>query len=246
MNNFFKRIPPVVLNLFVINLIMLGVTSLIPGFGQRVENLLALHYFSSPGFNPFQLISYMFIHSGFTHFFFNMFALVMFGSVIERAMGSNRFLFYYISCGIVAAFVQLGVFAIMLSKYHQMFTPEQFDAIVREGWNAMKQGYNFTDPTLGAINALVNSPMVGASGAVYGVILAFGMLFPNQPIYLYFAVPVKAKWIVIAYAAIELFTGLGNKVDNVAHFAHLGGMIAGVILILYWKKKGVFNNHWFF
>ena len=88
--------------------------------------------------------------------------------------------------------------------------------------------------------------MVGASGAIYGIILAFGMLYPNQPIYLYFAIPIKAKWLVLGYGILELSYGLGSMTDNVAHFAHLGGMIAGVILILYWKKKGVFNNHWFF
>ena len=156
-------------------------------------------------------------------------------------------MFYYITCGIVAALVQMGVFAIMIDKYHSIFSDAEFNEIVSRGWSLMKQGYNFTDPTLGTLNALVNTPMVGASGAVYGVILALGMLFPNQPIYIMFIpIPIKAKWIVIAYAVIELTSGLGNMVDNVAHFAHLGGMIAGVALILYWKKKGVFNNHWFF
>jgi membrane associated rhomboid family serine protease len=128
-----------------------------------------------------------------------------------------------------------------------MFSPEQFDQIVEEGWRLVSQGYTFTDPTLSTINALVNGPMVGASGAIYGVILAFGMLFPNQPIYIMFIpVPIKAKWVVLGYGIIELVSGLGNHVDNVAHFAHLGGMIAGVLLILYWKRKGLFNNHWFF
>ncbi len=247
MNTFLQRIPPVVLNLLAINLILLGVTALVPSLGLKLDTLFALHYFSSPGFNPLQLITYMFLHSGFMHFFFNMFALVMFGAVIERAMGSYRFLFYYISCGIVAGLVQMGVFAIMISKYHDIYSPEQYNYIITEGWNLIKQGYNYSDPTAGTLNQLVNMSMVGASGAVYGVILAFGMLFPNQPIYLFFIpVPIKAKWIVIAYAVIELTSGLGNMVDNVAHFAHLGGMLAGVALILYWKHRGVFNNRWFF
>ncbi|MDO4320301.1 MAG: rhomboid family intramembrane serine protease [Bacteroidales bacterium] len=247
MQSFFSRIPPVVKNLLIINVIMWAVPMFVPSLGRSLENLLALHYFSSPGFNPAQLFTYMFLHSGFMHLFMNMFALVMFGAPIEWAMGARRFLFYYITCGIVAALVQMGVFAIMIDKYHTIFTDAEFNEVINRGWSLMKQGYNFTDPTLGTLNALVNTPMVGASGAVYGVILALGMLFPNQPIYIMFVpIPIKAKWIVIAYAVIELSSGLGNMVDNVAHFAHLGGMIAGVALILYWKKKGVFNNHWFF
>lgn len=249
MNSFLSRIPPVVKNLFIINLIMLIVMEILPGFGQKLENVLALHYFTSPGFNPAQLVTYMFLHSGFMHFFFNMFALVMFGALIERAMDSKRFLFYYISCGIVAGLVQMGVFAIMIHQYEGMFTPDECDYIIRQGWEFMKHGVMppWPDPTVSMLNSLVNTPMVGASGAVYGVILAFGMLFPNQPIYLFFIpMPIKAKWIVIGYAVIELTSGLGNTVDNVAHFAHLGGMLAGVALILYWKHKGVFNNRWFF
>ena len=181
------------------------------------------------------------------HLFFNMFALVMFGGIIERSMGSKRFLFYYVSCGLFAALVQMGAYAVVLSKYQGMFTAAEFKEIVDHGWNLIKTGYTYTDPTLNAINSLVNGPMVGASGAIYGIILAFGMLYPNQPIYLFFIpVPIKAKWMVIGYGILELSYGLGTMTDNVAHFAHLGGMIAGVILILYWRKKGVFNNHWFF
>ncbi len=245
MNSF--NLPPVVKNLLIINVILWAVGSLVPSLGATLERLFALHYFASPGFNVVQLFTYMFLHGGLMHLFFNMFALAMFGRVIEYTMGSSRFLFYYISCGIMAGLVQMGAYAVMLESYRSMFSPEQFDQIVEEGWRLVSQGYTFTDPTLGTINALVNGPMVGASGAIYGVILAFGMLFPNQPIYIMFIpVPIKAKWVVLGYGIIELVSGLGNHVDNVAHFAHLGGMIAGVLLILYWKRKGLFNNHWFF
>lgn len=247
MQSFISRIPPVVRNLLFINVILWLVPALIPSVGRAADTYASLHYFSSPGFNPVQLFTYMFLHSGFMHLFFNMFALVVFGGPIEWAMGSRRFLFYYITCGVVAGLIQMGVFAILIHKYTLMFTPDEFHDIIVRGWQLMKEGYNFSDPTLGTLNALVNTPMVGASGAVYGVILALGMLFPNQPMYIFFIpAPVKAKWIVIGYAVIELTQGLGNMVTNVAHFAHLGGMVAGVALILYWKKKGVFNNHWFF
>lgn len=245
--NFLQRIPPVVRNLLIINVILWAVPAFIPSLGRTMENYLALHYFTSPGFNVAQLVTYMFLHAGLGHLFFNMFALVVFGAPIEWTMGSRRFLFYYITCGIVAGLVQMGVFAVMIDKYTTMFSAAEYDEIIRRGWELMRQGYNFTDPTLGTLNALVNTPMVGASGAVYGVILALGMLFPNQPMYLFFIpYPIKAKWLVIGYAVIELAQGMGNMVTNVAHFAHLGGMIAGVVLILYWRRRGVFNNHWFF
>lgn len=247
MNRIFTNMPPVVKNLLILNVIIWFATAFVPVIDTRLTQWCALHFFTSPGFNVAQLFTYMFLHANFMHLFFNMFALVMFGGIIERSMGSKRFLFYYLSCGFFAALVQMGAYAIALSHYSGMFSHEQMQEIIQQGWRYMCQGYTFTDPTLASINALVNGPMVGASGAIYGVILAFGMLFPNQPIYLFFIpVPIKAKWMVIGYGILELTYGLGSTTDNIAHFAHLGGMIAGVLLILYWKKKGVFNNHWFF
>jgi len=239
--------PPVVKNLLILNVIIWVAMSLVPVIDARLTEWCALHFFTSPGFNAAQLVSYMFLHGGLMHLFFNMFALVMFGGIIERSMGSKRFLTYYMSCGIFAALMQMGAYAVALSHYSQMYTPEEMHEIINRGWLYINEGYQFTDPTLAKINSLVNGPMVGASGAIYGVILAFGMLFPNQPIYLFFIpVPIKAKWLVVGYGIIELTFGLSSSTDNIAHFAHLGGMIAGVALILYWKKKGVFNNHWFF
>ena len=242
-----QNMPPVVKNITILCVIIWLAMALVPVLDSSLTRWCGLHYFSSPGFNLAQLFTYMFLHAGFTHLFFNMFALVMFGGIIERTMGSQRLLFYYISCGLFAALVQMGAYAVALIPYHDMFNPEQWHQIIRQGWELVQTGYNFADPTLGRINSLVNGPIVGASGAIYGVILAFGMLYPNQPIYLFFIpVPIKAKYMVIGYGLLELSLGLGSVSDNVAHFAHLGGMIAGVALILYWKKKGVFNNHWFF
>jgi membrane associated rhomboid family serine protease len=221
--------------------------ALFPAADRTLTKYLALYFFSSPGFNVFQFFTYMFLHGGLTHLFFNMFALVVFGTVIERVMGSARFLFFYISCGICAGLVQSGVFALMISKYSQMFDPITYDTIINQGWELMQQGMTYIDGNMAALNAYVNTPMVGASGAIYGVILAFGMLFPNQPMYIWFIpIPIKAKWLVIGYAVIELASGVGSSADGVAHFAHLGGMIFGLIMILYWKRKGVFNNYWFF
>lgn len=248
MNRFFQNIPPVTKNLLIINILIFGAMALVPSLDASLNRLFSLHYFTSPGFNVAQIVTYMFLHANFAHVFFNMFTLLMFGGVIERSMGGARFLFYYVSCGIFAALLQLGIYAIMISHYHGAVSPAEWSYIVDEGWRLMQQGYNFSDPTAGRINLLVNGSMVGASGAIYGVMLAFAMLFPNQPIYMiFFPVPIKAKYMVIGFAVIELLLGISNSsADNVAHFAHLGGMIAGVILILYWKKKGVFNNRWFF
>ena len=222
--------------------------ALVPSVDDVFSRLLGLHYFTSPGFNPAQLFTHMFLHANLGHLFFNMFALAMFGGVIERSMGGKRFLFYYIVCGLTAALVQLGAYAVAINYHANLLhlSAEDLSAVANEGYQLMKTGFNYTGD-LGELNALINGTMVGASGAIYGVLLAFGMLFPNAPVYIFFVpFPVKAKWLVIGYGALELLQGLGGFADNVAHFAHLGGMIGGIILILLWKRQGVFRNGWFF
>lgn len=243
-NGILHRLPPVTLNLLIINVLVFVFMALIPASKEMLFfNYCGLHYVQSPGFNPAQILTYMFIHSGFTHLFFNMFALFMFGPVIEWSVGSRRFLFYYICCGVGAALIQEAVYAVMVQKYIGMLSADDFHLVVSEGWKAMKQGLNFSDPTLGSLNALVNSPTVGASGAIYGVLLAFGMLYPNRPIYLMFIpVPIAAKWMVIGYGVLELLMGVTNTASNVAHFAHLGGMVFGIFIILYWKRKGIVHG----
>lgn len=243
----FQSMGPVVKNLLIINVIIWLAMALVPSLDRSLSRYLALYYFSSPGFYPFQLFTYMFLHAGFTHLFFNMFALVMFGSTIERAMGSSRFLFYYISVGIGAALIQMAVFAIYINRLEGMFDPATAHEIITRGWNLIQNGANFVDIDARQLNSFVNTPMVGASGAIYGVLLAFGFLFPNAPIYIFFIpVPIKAKWLVLGYFLIELTFGIGGTADGVAHFAHVGGMIFGFLLLLYWKRKGVFDNRWFF
>jgi membrane associated rhomboid family serine protease len=162
----------------------------------------------------------MFMHGDFGHLFFNMFALWMFGNTLENIWGPNRFLLFYFACGIGAGLVQ------ELVQYIQYATTLQ-------GYTNVNMGGHII-PMSQYLNLLTT---VGASGAVYGILLAFGMMFPNSTLYIYFAIPIKAKWFVLLYGIIELFAGF-SSVDNVAHFAHLGGMLFGLILILYWKKKG--------
>lgn len=232
----YANIPPVTKNLIIVNFII-WLAMQIPSIGSPLMRYGALHYFTNPDFNVVQLLSYMFIHANFMHLFFNMFALWMFGMVIERRLGSQKFIIYYLSCGLGAALIQLGVFAVMVSHYEAYLTSDMIDMVMQGRYNPM-------EPATLRLAELIYTPIVGASGAIYGVLLAFGMLYPNQRIYLYFIAPVKAKWVIIGYAAIELLQAMNNNAaDNVAHVAHLGGMLIGLIIILWWRKNGTLNRY---
>ena len=175
----FSSMPPVVKNLLIINVLIWLVMALLPAADYTLTRHLALYYFTSPGFEPYQLITYMFLHGSFGHLFFNMFALFIFGRTIEQVMGSARFLFYYFTCGICAALVQQGVFAWLIHDVQSLIgDAETCRYIINEGW----YGIRFGIPEAITLNSLVNTPMVGASGAIYGVLLAFGFLFPNTPV----------------------------------------------------------------
>ena len=208
-----------------------------------LDNFLGLHFWQASDFHIYQFFTYMFMHdssgfsTGITHIFFNMFSLWMFGMLLEKVMGAKRYLFFYISCGLGAALVQEIVW-----QFSYMSTPCSNDGgvTVYTIEELMRQGHSFSE--FGdVINSLIT---VGASGAVFGILLAFGVLFPNMPMYIMFIpIPVKAKWVVIGYGALELFFGVTGTVDNVAHFAHLGGMLFGALILFYWKKKGVFDRY---
>ena len=236
----FKVLPTAVKHLLIINVLFFLATLTLSRFqvhGHSIDlaEYLGLHFFMSKSFMPYQIVTYMFMHANFEHLFFNMFALWMFGNTIENIWGTKRFLLFYFVCGIGAGLCQ------ELAQYLQLraisYTEEMWNVVCVEGPELVREGKNWVG-ILGDINAIVNFPTVGASGAVYGLLLAFGMLFPNAMIYLYFLIPIKAKWFVIAYAVIELLSGLATSGSNVAHFAHLGGMLFGLLLILHWKKKG--------
>lgn len=215
-NSILGNMPPVVKNLLLLNVVMYLITILTGNF--MYENF-ALFYFKSPFFKPFQLVTHMFMHGGFTHILFNMYTLFIFGSVLERVWGGQKFLLYYFVTGIGAALLHLGVMYLQLQGYI---------AEVNAG-NIYAQAN---------IQALLTTPTVGASGAIYGLLLAYGMLFPNNIMQLIFPpIALKAKWFVLIFGALELLLGLSGRGGNVAHFAHLGGMIFGFFLILYWKKN---------
>ena len=235
----FSVLPPVVKNLLIINgLFFLATVAFEKIFNIRLSDILGLHYFQSELFYPHQLITYMFMHGDIGHIFFNMFALWMFGSTIENYWGGKRFLIYYLITGIGAGLVQEAVYGIRIYQIMSQLPPELVDVVKNEGLAIWQQQQNYTQELMGNLNALLNSGTVGASGSVFGLLLAFGMMFPNTMIYLYMLFPIKAKWFVIGYGVLELWLGIANRSgDNVAHFAHLGGMLFGIILILMWQKR---------
>jgi membrane associated rhomboid family serine protease len=227
--------PPVVKNLLIINVVMfLGTIMFARLFNVDLNRILGLFYFQSPYFGPWQLVTHMFMHGGIAHIFFNMWALWIFGKTLESVWGSQRFLVYYLVTGLGAAFVhslvlylQLGpdVAALKDAYSVEKINPKLLAEILKPGNPYYELGRNLLTPT------------VGASGAVYGVLLAFGMLFPNTPLFIIpIPFPIKAKWLVIGFGALELFLGITRTGDNIAHFAHLGGMVFGFILVKYWGR----------
>ncbi len=235
----FSVLPLVVKNLLIINALFYLATLALESTGIDLYKTLSLYYPTSKQFGIWQFVTYMFMHGSFTHILFNMFALWMFGNVLENVWGPKRFLNYYLLTGIGAGITHLVIAYIRIAFSGYELTPDQFDLVYSEGFKVLQSGRNYSDPAMGLYNMIMNVPTVGASGAVFGILLAFGMMFPNSLIYIYFAFPIKAKYFVIIYGAIELFSGITNRPgDNVAHFAHLGGMLFGFALIMYWKKKG--------
>lgn len=245
--SFFASIAPVTRHLLIINVLLWLATMALQRAGiVDLDKWLGLHFWKGSEFKVWQLITYMFMHDtgGFAHIFFNMFSLWMFGNLLERVFGSKRYLFYYISCGLGAAFVQEIVWQFTWQDILLNHVTGPVGATVNDVINAVNSGQadfkmdDFFNGYLGG--GLVT---VGASGAVFGILLAFGMIFPNMPMYLFFIpVPIKAKWVVIGYGLLELYFGITGRQPGVAHFAHLGGMIAGILLIMYWIKTGVLRR----
>lgn len=242
MNDFGRRgfgaIPPVVKNLIVINVILFLTTMVLEGtLGYDLSRYLALFHIKSEYFSPYQFVTHMFMHGGITHIFFNMFALWMFGRILESVWGPRRFFVYYMITGLGAAFVHMTVLFIQYKSVELQLSQEQMDIVLSEGYRIFSQNQNFVDPQMGQMNLLLNVRTVGASGAVFGILLAFGMLFPNTQLMLLFPpIPIRAKYFVIIYGGIELWLAFTQPGSNIAHFAHLGGMLFGFLLIQYWKK----------
>lgn len=279
----FNILPPIVKNLIIINCLMAMLQFVLIKFDINLADYLGLHYWKSDLFRPWQLLTHMFMHGSpydvnatLLHLFSNMFALWMFGSVLENTWGEKKFLTFYLICGIGAALCHLGVLHYGYSviedafiRYQQNPTLDQFQLFLSQhipkalpnperinniiiGWNndpgSIRMSnesirwvhdylYGFTQDNT-HVDGIFDEATVGASGAVFGILFAFGYLFPNVLLYIYFLFPIKAKWFVAMYALFELFAGVKNTAgDNVAHFAHLGGMLMAFIILKIWSRK---------
>src|SRR5574344_381386 len=264
----FKMLPTGVKNILIINILFYVATMVVQSsLGINLDDYLALYSVQSSHFEPWQYLTYMFMHASIDHIFFNMFALWMFGYVLENIWGTKRFVIFYLVCGLGAGLVHTLIMSIssystqaainayalnpdpdafvqLLShKFKNIYNPDAVAQFVGQWRSSGDANFGLQSVTLaqGLLDARASIPTVGASGAIYGILLAFGMMFPNERIYLYFLVPIKAKWFVIGYGVIELFLGVFHSADVVAHFAHLGGMLVGLLLILYWRKH-TFNR----
>jgi membrane associated rhomboid family serine protease len=274
-SSFLGSIPPVVKNLLIINVLVFLASSIFQSsLGINLNDIAGLHFFMSEKFNPAQLVTYMFLHANLSHIFFNMFAVYMFGRVLEQVWGPKRFLTFYLVTGIGAAvmqqivqYIELKPFldavefyktnpshedlVVLLRDYlrpatlemaqnAQAFTRSYDQIVASNPQGAITLSLEFVQQfRIDYLNAFTT---IGASGAVFGILLAFGMLFPNTQLMLLFPpIPIKAKYFVMIYGVMELFYGVGNfKADNVAHWAHLGGMLFGFFMIRYWRRKGIY------
>ena len=270
----FQILPPVIKNILIINILFLFADFVLgKSFGINIGDVFGLHFFFSPKFRIYQIITYLFIHADFFHLLSNMFSLWMFGAVLENYWGPKRFLTFYLVTGIGAAITHYAVYFYqvyplihdvnnlmanadtlnssdlveLFRSGHLMITPEmkenfngffsQFQSLEQQGQHHQMASL-ITDFFSNYKEEVYKLPVVvGASGAIFGLLLAFGMLFPNTMIYIYFAIPIKAKYFVLFYGLMELGSGVWNNPgDNVAHFAHLGGMLFGFFLIKAWNK----------
>lgn len=277
----FRVLPPVVKNLLIINGLVFLATLALRKYNIDLINILGLHYPGAQNFRIYQFLTYMFLHGGWEHILFNMFALWMFGNVIENVWGGKKFLIYYILTGLGSAAIYIIWIHISLASNLDMLQ-QMINHPSASGIEQYFQKYGFR---IGEINSIISQQdingfnhnvnllatgsasgdviqqivtflsnyrtemlnqmvVIGASGAIFGILLAFGMMFPDTMIYVYFAIPVKAKWFVLGYGVLELISGVSNRPgDNVAHFAHVGGMLIGLLIVLYWKKRGKFYGN---
>ena len=215
-----NTIPPITKNLLIINVLCFFASLAFASHGIDFNELFGLHFFLASHFRPWQLFTYMFMHANWSHLFFNMFAVWMFGRIMEQTMGQKRFLFYYLTCGLGAGLMQ----ELVQTMEYWYYGFESFENV------------NLGTGIVPMAEYLNRWNTVGASGAVYGILLSFGMTYPEERMFIFpIPVPIKAKYFVVGYAVIELLSALSQSGDGVAHMAHLGGMLVGLLLLLYWR-----------
>ena len=219
-----ELMPPITKNLLIINILMFAATYVLGRYGINLSSLLGLHFFMASDFRLHQIFTYLFMHGGFEHLFFNMFALWMFGRIIEQVMGPKRFLTYYMVCGVGAGLMQE-----LVQYIHFLSLAPELSGVSHEQ----------------LADALNMWNTVGASGSIYGILLAFGMSFPEDRLFIIpIPFPIKAKYFVVGYAVVELLSAMLRSNDGVAHMAHLGGMLFGLVLLLHWRHPGGLKKWW--
>lgn len=231
----------------IINLLIWLIEIIFPAFGNTIIRVLGLHFVEASHFNPVQILTYMFVHDNHSwmHIFFNMFTLWMFGRILEQVWGAKRFLIFYLICGVGAGLLQEAVWA--LSWQHEFtdalaktngVTYQEMEAYI------LQMVSNHNSEWISSMNEFKNMMVtVGASGAIFGLLLGFAFVFPDMPMFIFFIpVPIKAKYMVIGYGVLEFFFGVAGVQSTVAHFAHLGGMLFALVILLYWKKKGTLRG----
>jgi membrane associated rhomboid family serine protease len=225
----FGYLPVVTKNIIIINVLLFGAKKLLETRGIQLEDHFGLHDHLSPTFKPHQFITYIFMHADLMHLFFNMFGVFIFGQVLEQVWGPKRFLIFYILTGLGAALVQYGIMHVEIADLLG-----RINAAIDEGIYGAARTAELIELKDEILRRKV---IVGASGSLFGLLGGFGMLFPNRYLYLYFFFPIKAKWFVILYGLLEIFSAIQNNPnDPVAHFAHIGGLVVGVILVIAWRK----------
>jgi membrane associated rhomboid family serine protease len=234
MNNI--HLPPVVKNLLIINVLFFAATYVFQNSGHDLSQYLGVFYFDSPFFRVWQPVTYMFMHANFGHILSNMFGLFMFGGVLESRWGAKRFLNFYLICGLGALALQMAVQAYEVYQITGQFVDIE---------NIAGLTKNLKPGQIQTLSGIYGGPMVGASGAIFGILVAFGMLYPNTELMMiFFPIPIKAKYFIPLYIVFELYSGVARTPgDSVAHYAHLGGALVGFILVKLWKDKD--NNRFY-
>lgn len=231
-----ERLPVVTKNILIINVLVFLACQVIP----ELNLWLSAYFVQSPNFKIWQIITHMFMHGSFTHIFFNMFGVIMFGRVLEDYWGPKKFLNYYLLCGLGAFGLHEFITYLEINKMISALPASGVAEVFQNGYAALNEGKNYSDPGLARLNLSLNVGLVGASGCLFGLLIAYGMMFPDAQLMLMFIpYPIRAKYFVLGYGAIELLLAFRNSAsDNVAHFAHLGGMLVGYLILKYWQKKG--------
>jgi len=231
----FGHLPVVTKNIIIINVILFAATYLLKSQDIDLVRYLGLHYYLASDFRPHQFITYIFMHGSLSHIFFNMFGVYIFGQVLEQVWGPKRYLIFYLLTGLGAALAQYIIMHFEISDKLQLIN----QYLENNSISAETRSFLIDEK----YNYLNRNVIIGASGSLFGLLGGFGMLFPNRELYLYFFIPIKAKWLVIMYGALEIFSGFQNNSDDpVAHFAHIGGLLVGVLLVLLWRKD---RNHFY-